>query len=138
MILHRLRALLSFFFLLVFCSLVRGKAGAPAIHESARSEAKAVDIKNMRLMAWQVSNSRKRLIEVHELHESKPQYLSPSNKLKAECEIVGSGQQITEDYFVWTSIDFLVAPVTRAYEEMDDDTLSSSVAWGQVAAMRDL
>jgi hypothetical protein len=109
MILQRFRALLSFFFLLVFCSLVRGKAGAPAIHGSAQSEAEAVDIKNIRLMAWQVSNNQKRLIEVHELHESKPQYLSPSNKFKVECEIVGSGHQITGDYFVWTSIDFLVA-----------------------------
>ena len=52
------------------------------------------------------------------------------------CEIVGGKD--TGDYFVWTSVDFLVAPVTRAYEQMDSNTLSSNVGWGQVTEMHDL
>jgi hypothetical protein len=55
-----------------------------------------------------------------------------------ECEIVGGEDDDFGDYFVWTTVDFLVAPVTRAYEQMDNSTLSSSVGWGQMAEMRDL
>jgi len=43
-----------------------------------------------------------------------------------------------QDYFLWTTVDFLVAPVTRAYEQMDNSALASSVSWGQMTGMRDL
>lgn len=62
----------------------------------------------------------------------------PSDKFDVECEIMGGEDAYAGDYFVWTTIDFLVAPVTRAYEQMDNGTLSSSVGWGQVTEMHDL
>ena len=56
-----------------------------------------------------------------------------------ECEVVGGGLDLLAgDYFLWTTVDFLVAPVTRAYEQMDNSALGSSVGWGQMTEMRDL
>lgn len=55
-----------------------------------------------------------------------------------ECELIGGEDDHFGDYFVWTTVDFLIAPVTRAYEQMDNNALSSSVGWGQVAEMQDL
>jgi hypothetical protein len=42
-----------------------------------------------------------------------------------------------EDFLLWTSIDFLVAPVTDTYKKMDTEQIGSSVAWGQLAEMDD-
>jgi len=132
------RPLLLLCFLLAFRSFVRGQDGTPAVHGSVHAEPKTVEIKNMRLVAWQVADKQRELLEVHEFLETKPQHLMPSNKFAVECEIVGGEDDHFGDYFVWTTVDFLVAPVTRAYEQMDNSTLSSSVGWGQMAEMRDL
>jgi hypothetical protein len=53
-----------------------------------------------------------------------------------KCEVVGGSD--VGDYFLWTTVDFLVAPVTRTYEQMDNSALASSVSWGQMTKMRDL
>ena len=74
---------------------------------------------------------------VNEFRETKPQHLVPADKFDVECELVGGADVSPGDYFLWTTVDFLVAPVTRAYEQMDN-TLGSSVARGQVGEMRDL
>ena len=42
------------------------------------------------------------------------------------------------DFFLWTTVDFLIAPVTQENEKMDSDELGSNVAWGQVTEMQDL
>jgi len=106
--------------------------------QPARDEtAKSVEIKNVRLVAWQVAEKRKPM-EVDEFVEIAPQQLMPSNKFDVECEVVGGDDDHFGEYLVWTTSDFLVAPVTRAYEQMNNSALSSSVGWGQVAEMRDL
>jgi hypothetical protein len=122
--------LLSVF--LVFCTFLYRQDGL------ARSEAKALEIKNVRLVAWGVADKKSKLVEVDEFLETTPRQLMPSNKFDVECEINGGEDDHYGDYFVWTSIDFLIAPVTRAYEQMDNSALSSSVGWGQVAEMGDL
>jgi hypothetical protein len=43
----------------------------------------------------------------------------------------------TEDFLLWTSVDFLVAPVTETYKNMDIEQIGSSVAWGQLTEMDD-
>jgi hypothetical protein len=45
---------------------------------------------------WQVEDKEKKRVEVHQLLETKPQHLIPSNRFDVECEIVGG----TGDYFV--------------------------------------
>jgi hypothetical protein len=117
---------------LVFCTSLHSQ------NELARSEAKTLEIKNIRLVAWQVVDERRKPVEVERFVEIAPRQLRPSNKFDVECEIVGGEDNHFGDYFVWTTVDFLVAPVTRAYEQMGDGALSSSVGWGQMAEMRDL
>jgi len=106
--------------------------------EPARNEAKTLEIKNVRLVAWQVFGQKRNPVEVERFLEIAPRQLMPSNKFDVECEIVGGQDDHFGDYFVWTTVDFLVAPVTRAYEQMGSGTLSSRVGWGQIAEMRDL
>lgn len=77
-------------------------------------------------------------MEVDQFLEITPRQLMPSNKFDVECEVIGGDDDHFGDYFVWTIADFLIAPVTRAYEQMNNSALSSSVGWGQVAEMRDL
>jgi len=122
-------------FFLAFCSFVQATS---AVHQSAGAEQKRLEIKNVRLVAWQTVDKKGNPVEVHEFWETKPQHLMPSNKFDVECEIVGGEDDFIGDYFVWTAVDFLVAPVTCAYEQMDDATLGSSVAWALVTEMRDL
>jgi hypothetical protein len=126
----RLLFLLSIF--LVFCASLYSQ------DERARSEAKTLEIKNVRLVAWQVVGQKSTPVEVERFLEIAPRQLMPSNKFDVECEIVGGEDDHFGDYFVWTTVDFLVAPVTRAYEQMGNGVLSSSVGWGQMAEMRDL
>lgn len=106
--------------------------------EPARTGAKTLEIKNVRLVAWQVADKKRKPIEVDQFLEITPRQLMPSNKFDVECEVIGGDDDHFGDYFVWTTADFLIAPVTRAYEQMNNSALSSSVGWGQVAEMRDL
>jgi hypothetical protein len=124
-----IRLSLSLSFFLAFCGFVCSQDKPPD------TSANVLEIKNVRLVASQVEDKEKH-VEVHELLETKPLRLIPSNRFDVECEIVGGKD--AGDYLVWTSVDFLVAPVTRAYEKMDNKTLSSSVGWGQVTEMLDL
>jgi hypothetical protein len=126
----RLLFLLSIF--LVFCASLYSQ------DERARSEAKTLEIKNVRLVAWQVAGQKRKPVEVETFLEIAPRQLVPSNKFDVECEIVRGEDDHFGDYFLWTTVDFLVAPVTRAYEQMANGALSSSVGWGQMAEMRDL
>lgn len=106
--------------------------------EPARTEAKTLEIKNVKLVAWQVADKKRKPVEVDEFLEITPQQLMPSNRFDVECEVIGGDDDHFGEYFVWTTADFLIAPVTRAYEQMNNSTLSSSLGWGQVAEMRDL
>jgi len=117
---------------LVFCASLYSQ------DEPARSEAKTLKIKNVRLVAWQVAGQKRKSVEVERFLEIAPRQLMPSNQFDVECEIVGGQDDHFGDYFVWTTVDFLIAPVTRAYERMSNGALSSSVGWGQMAEMRDL
>ena len=86
------RLLLSLSLFLVFCAFLYSQ------DEPARAGAKTLEIKNVRLVTWQVEDNEKKRVEVHELLETKPQHLIPSNRFDVECEIVGGKD--TGDYFV--------------------------------------
>jgi len=128
-------------FLLLFvaaCSSVRGQDVVQPIYELERSEPKSLEIKNVKLFARQDGRKRGNYVEVQAFRETRQLHLNPSSKFDVSCEVVGGSDVLTGDYFLWTTVDFLVAPVTRAYEQMDNKTLSLSVGWGQVSEMRDL
>jgi len=126
-------------FLLLFlaaCSSVRSQNVEPPIYELEHSEAKSLEIKNVKLFARQ-DGRKKGHVEVQTFRETRQLRLNPSSKFDVSCEVVG-GLVLTGDYFLWTTVDFVVAPVTRAYEQMGNNKLASSVGWGQVNEMQDL
>jgi hypothetical protein len=106
--------------------------------EAERVEPKGIEIKNIRLVARRDGSKKESYVEVQAFREIRALHLSPSSKFEVKCEVVGGSDVLAGDYFLWTAVDFLVAPVTRAYEEMDDNQLATSVGWGQVSEMRNL
>jgi len=113
------------------------KANEPLFSELKR-ELKSLEIEDVQLFAWKVVHNKRKRAAVQEFREEREMHLTPSNKFDVECEVVGGSDDVAGDYFLWTSTDFLVAPVRRAYEQMDNKTLGSSVGWGQLTEMRDL
>lgn len=106
-------------------------------YELERAELKGLEIRAVKIFAWQVSK-KKKYVEVETFREAPELHLSPANRFDVVCEVVGGSDTLSGDYFLLTTIDFLVAPVRSGYEQMDDKTLGSSVGWGQVSEMRDL
>jgi hypothetical protein len=100
-----------------------------------RAEQKSLEIKQVRIFAWQVVQKTWKYVEVQDFRETQELQLVPSSRFDVECELVGGSD--VGDYFLWTTVDFLVAPVTSAYEQMDNSALASSVSWGQMTEMRD-
>jgi len=101
-----------------------------------RAEQKSPEIKLVKIFAWHVVHKNRKYMEVQEFRETQELHLIPSSMFDVKCELVGGSD--VGDYFLWTTVDFLVAPVTRAYEQMDNSTIASSVSWGQMTEMRDL
>lgn len=109
----------------------------PPSYELEHAELKRLEIKDVKLFAWQAGHKNRKHEEIKEFREARALRLTPSDRFDVECKVVG-GDELTGDYFLWTTVNFLVAPVTRAYEQMDENELGSSVGWGQVTEMRDL
>jgi PEGA domain-containing protein len=106
--------------------------------EQEHVETKSIDIKSVQLFAAQNIVIKEKRIAFKEFRESRNGRLRPATKFDVACEIRGELDLSTEDFFLWTTVDFLVAPVTEAYEKMDIDQTGSSVSWGQVTEMHDL
>jgi hypothetical protein len=109
----------------------------PPIYELEHVDLKGLEIKNLKLFAWE-NEKGKKYVEVQEFQEMREGRLLPSSKFDISCEVVGGLNLLAGDYFVWTTVDFLVAPVRHGYQQMDNKQLSSRVGWGQVLEMRDL
>jgi hypothetical protein len=113
-----------------------GDADSPS-YELEHAELKKLEIRDVKIFAWQADHKNTKREEIQAFRETQALHLAPSEKFDVECKVVG-GDDLTGDYFLWTTVDFLLAPVTRAYEQMGDNELGSSVGWGQVMEMRDL
>jgi hypothetical protein len=98
----------------------------------------SIDVKGVQLLARQSSVNKGKPTAFKEFRESRNGRVSPASKFDVVCEISGELDLSTEDFFLWTTVDFLVAPVTEAYEKMDINQIGSSVGWGQIAEMHDL
>lgn len=106
-------------------------------YELERAEPKGVRIESLKLLAWQ-DGHKKKYAEAIGFREQRQMHLAPSDKFDVACQVVGGQDVLTNDYVLWTTVDFLVAPVAPQFGRMDNDKLSSSVGWGQIAEMRDL
>jgi len=110
----------------------------PPRFEVEHAEPKGLEIKNVRVFARPDGRKKNSYVEVQAFRETRALHLSPSNRFDVKCDVVGGSDALAGDYLLWTTVDFLVAPVTRAYDQMDDIQLASSVGWGQVSEMQDL
>jgi hypothetical protein len=110
----------------------------PPAYEPERARLKSLEIKGVKLFAWQVIDKKRKYVEVQTFLETKELHLFPADKFDVVCEVVGGSDVLAGDYFLWTTVDFLVARVTRAFDQMDNSQLGSSAGWGQVMEMRDL
>ena len=133
-----LRLPIILLFCLIASTCVRSQDVEPPRFELERVEPKGLEIKNVRVFARPDGRKRKSFVEIQGFRETRALHLSPSNKFDVKCDVVGGSDVLAGDYFVWTTVDFLVAPVTRAYDQMDDNQLATSVGWGRVNEMRDL
>jgi hypothetical protein len=130
-----IRPLWSFLLTLSASYCIYGQHVNPAPPPQS-AEQKNLEIKQVKIFAWQVVQKNRKYVEVLEFREAHDLHLLPSSRFDVKCELVGGSD--VGDYFLWTTVDFLVAPVTRAYEQMDNSALASSVSWGQMTEMRDL
>jgi hypothetical protein len=105
--------------------------------EQEHMETKSIDVKSVQLLTRQ-SNDKEKPTAFKEFRELRNGRVNPATKFDVVCEIGGELDLATEDFVLWTTVDFLVAPVTEAYEKMDIDQAGSSVSWGQVTEMHDL
>jgi len=131
--------MMSFILLLLnVCSYGHAQDLAPLSVEPERAESKSLEIKNLKLFAWQEGVTIRKYVEVQDFRETRELHLTPSEKFDVTCDVIGGLDVLTGDYFLWTTVDFLVAPVTRTFEQMDTNKLASNIGWGQVTQMQDL
>jgi hypothetical protein len=129
-----LRALQCVASLLLFGRFL-GAQEAPV--ELSHVEAPTINIESVDLLSRQgVGNERKQIV-FKEFRETKHGRIVPSSKFDVVCEVRGELNLSTEDFLLWTSVDFLVAPVTETYKNMGIEQIGSSVAWGQLTEMDD-
>jgi hypothetical protein len=98
----------------------------------------SIAIKSVQLFGRQSHLNRKEPTAFKEFRESRNRRIDPATKFDVVCEIDGELDLSTQDLFLWTTVDFLIAPATEAVEKMTVDQIGSSVSWGQVAEMDDL
>ncbi|MGC2673895.1 MAG: carboxypeptidase-like regulatory domain-containing protein, partial [Candidatus Acidiferrum sp.] len=106
--------------------------------EQSHSQTQIVDITSIELFSRPKTGNREKRSTFKEFRETKDRRITPAARFDVGCEVSGELDLNTSDFFLWASIDFLVAPVTEAYEKMDIAQTGSSVSWGQVTEMEDL
>jgi hypothetical protein len=100
--------------------------------------ATGVEVSSVTVSASRADGRKMGYTDVKEFRETKGLHLVPATEFLVGCDLTGSPRPSEEDFVVWTTIDFLVAPATRKYEGMDINQLGASVSWGQVTEMHDV
>lgn len=124
--------------LLFGCSCTSAQDPEPPRYEPERAEPSSLSIKNVKILSRQGGRKNGKYVEVQSFRESQNLHLMPSDKFSVSCDVIGGTDVLEDDYFLWTTVDFLVSPLTHTYEQMNNDELAASVGWGQVTEMRDL
>ena len=105
--------------------------------EQEHVKSASIAIKSVQLFGRQSSPKRKEPTALKEFREAGNGRIDPVTKFDVVCEIGGELDLSTQDLFLWTTVDFLIAPVTEAFEKMGIEQIGSNVSWGQVAEMDD-
>jgi hypothetical protein len=99
--------------------------------------AEEIEVKNVRLFGRSLTREQK-YAEFQEFREVKDLRLFPSTQFEAICDVKGEPDLLAGDFLLWTTVEFLVAPATRRYENVEPDAIASEVGWATLAEMADL
>jgi hypothetical protein len=97
-----------------------------------------IDITDLRLLGQQNSSGKGEPLEIKEFRELKNGRMAPGMNFDVVCELTGELDLSSDDFLVWSTIDFLVAPTNASYQRMNVEQLSEGVVWGQVTEMLDI
>jgi hypothetical protein len=135
-----IRALQVTLLLLPFCFLLAAQETekSAVVPQQSHNDQKNIEITSVRLFGWQSVGNKRKYTELKEFRETKGLHLAPTAEFDAVCEVSGELGLSAGDFFLWTTVDFLIASVTQEYEKMETDQLGSNVGWGQDTTMHDL
>jgi hypothetical protein len=91
------------------CSGAHAQDVEPPRYEQEHVDLKGLAIKNLKISAWENERKSKKYVELQAFQETQDGRLLPSSKFDVSCEVVGGSDVLSGDYFVWTTVDFLVA-----------------------------
>ena len=94
-----------------------------------------IEVRNIRLFS---RSKAKEYAEFQEFREAKGLELFPSSEFEAICDVKGEPDLWAGDFLLWTTVEFLVAPAMRRYEEVDSDAIASEGGWATLAGVADL
>jgi len=98
---------------------------------------KTVSVDSVRLLARPRSISQKPT-EITGWRETESFLLLPSRKFDIVCRVTEDKASYSQDFLVWTTIDFLVTRPSKRFERMTPEQLDQEYSWGQVVEMDDL
>lgn len=101
-------------------------------------EQEHVNTTSIAIKSVQLLSRKSTVAAFKEFREFRNGRIDPATEFDVVCEIGGELDLSTEDFFLWTTVDFLIAPATEALEKMAINQIGSGVSWGQVAEMQDL
>jgi hypothetical protein len=105
--------------------------------EQLQTETHSIQLQSVKLFAWHGAGEKRKYTEFDELRETTNFHVIPSAKFDVICNVIGEPSLKAGDFFLRTTVDFLVAPVTEEYAQKDTDQLGKEVGWGQVTEMLD-
>lgn len=120
------------------CLMVTAAPPQPGAVEQGNIGTKSFHITSVKVFGWHAVGNKKRYAELNEFREAKDLQIIPGPNFDLVCEVTGEPDLSSGDFFLWTSVDFVIAPVTQEYESMDTAQFGSSVAWGQLTELQDL
>jgi hypothetical protein len=94
-----------------------------------------IEVRNIRLFS---RSKAKEYAEFQEFREAKGLELFPSSEFEAICDVKGEPDLWAGDFLLWTTVEFLVAPAMRRYEEVDSDAIASEGGWATLVGVADL
>jgi hypothetical protein len=105
--------------------------------ESSPVQTQNVNIASIELFSRLKTGNKKKHGAFKEFRETQDRRILPATKFDITCEVTGELGLTTSDFLLWTSIDFLVAPVMQVDDKMDINEIASIAGWGQLAEMHD-
>jgi hypothetical protein len=107
-------------------------------HRDDSCVSKKIEIESIRLFSRRQVGDKRQYAELQEFRETKDLHLLPSTRFEVVCELRGEPDLLAGDFLLWTTVDFLVAPVTQENEKMEANQIGPNAKWERSAEIQDL